>query len=83
MKETTATNRGTEAVTLALAEFASKLSLHDLPDQTIERVRAYVLDTIGCVIFGSTQPWSQTVNEWVVRQGGPAHATLWTTDFRE
>ncbi len=68
--------------TLALAEFASKLRLQDLPDQTRERVGAYVLDTLGCAVFGSTQPWSRTVNRWVRRQGGIAESTLWTTDFR-
>jgi len=71
-----------ETPTLALAEFASKLRLQDIPDQTVERIRACILDTIGCVVFGSTQPWSKTVNEWVRRQGGPAQSSLWTTGFR-
>lgn len=76
------TTEAKEAPTLALAEFASRLHLGDLPEHTVDRVRACTLDTIGCVIFGSTLPWSQTVNEWVRRQGGIAQASLWTTDFR-
>ena len=72
----------TSAPTLGLAEFASRLRLADVPAPTLERVRACLLDTIGCVGLGSRQEWSRIVNEWVRRQGGVEQAGLWTTDFR-
>jgi 2-methylcitrate dehydratase PrpD len=72
----------TSAPTLGLAEFASRLRLGDVPAATVERVRACLLDTIGCVALGSRQECSRIVNEWVRRQGGVEQASLWTTDFR-
>ena len=71
----------TSSPTLGLAEFASRLRLADVPAATVERVRACLLDTIGCAVFGSTRPSGRLVMDWVQRQGGAEQASLWTTDF--
>lgn len=71
-----------ERITSDLARFASRLRLDDVPAPTVDRIRACLLDTVGCVAFGSTRPWSEMVNAWVRRQGGVEQAGLWTTDFR-
>lgn len=44
-----------------LARFAATTTFSDLPDAVVERQRWHVLDTIGCILYGSTTPWVRKV----------------------
>ncbi|MFB6312071.1 MAG: MmgE/PrpD family protein [Salinirussus sp.] len=41
----------------ALAEYLSKVTFADLPDEVIERARWHLLDTLGCIAYGLETPW--------------------------
>lgn len=70
-----------EAVTRTLAGFAARLTFADLPPQLVRKLKASILDALGCGLHGASLPWGQIVNRWVVRQGGIREATLWRQSF--
>jgi 2-methylcitrate dehydratase PrpD len=63
--------------TRTLAAFASTLSYEAIPTGVREATKQYLLDTIGCGIYGSQTPWAKTLNQLIVEQGGRPEATLW------
>src|SRR2546427_4570000 len=70
------------APTRTLATFASILSYEDIPIAVREVTKQYLLDTIGCGIYGSQTPWAKTLNNLILEQGGRPEATLWLQGFR-
>src|SRR5215475_13774194 len=68
--------------TLTLADFASTLSYEAIPTAVREATKQYLLDTIGCGIYGSHTPWAKIVNQLIMEQGGRPEATLWLQGFR-
>ena len=71
-----------EPVTLSLAKFASNLKYGDLDTRIVQNFKNYLLDGIGCGIYGSSLTWSQIVNGFVKEQGGTKESTLWLQGFR-
>ena len=63
--------------TRTLAAFASTLSYADIPPAVREATKQYLLDTIGCGIYGSQTPWVKSLNQLILEQGGRPEATLW------
>ena len=47
---------GAEGATVAQAKFASTLTFDRLPSEVVARMKTCVLDTLGCCLFGATQP---------------------------
>jgi 2-methylcitrate dehydratase PrpD len=45
------------SVTGELADYLANLSYTDVPDDALERERWHILDTLGCILYGSTTPW--------------------------
>lgn len=68
--------------TRQLANFASTLRYEQLPPVVIEATKQYLLDTIGCGIYGAQTPWAKVVNGLVLDQGGKPESTLWLEGFR-
>src|SRR5262245_48330518 len=68
--------------TRTLAAFASTLSYEAIPTAVCEATKQYLLDTIGCGIYGSQTPWAKIVNQLILEQGGRPEATLWLQGFR-
>jgi len=68
--------------TRTLADFASTLSYEAIPTAVREATKQYLLDTIGCGIYGSRTPWAKIVNQLIMEQGGRPEATLWLQGFR-
>src|SRR5207247_10496083 len=68
--------------TRTLAAFASTLSYEAIPTVVREATKQYLLDTIGCGIYGSQTPWAKILNQLIVEQGGRPEATLWLQGFR-
>jgi 2-methylcitrate dehydratase PrpD len=61
---------------LALAEWSAALTWDGLPADVQERVRLWLLDSLGLMLAGSTFPPGRAVLEVVRRQGGAPEATL-------
>ena len=68
--------------TRTLAAFASTLYYEDIPTAVREATKQYLLDTIGCGIYGSQTPWAKCLNHLILEQGGRPEATLWLQGFR-
>lgn len=68
--------------TQTLATFVSTLSYAQLPPVVCTAMKQYLLDTIGCGIYGAQTPWAKTVNSFILEQGGRPESTLWLEGFR-
>jgi len=66
-----------ERVTQALANFAVNLKFEDLDPYLINNFKKYLLDGIGCGLYGSGLPWCQIVNDFIKEQRGKRESTLW------
>lgn len=44
-----------------LSEYVCNLEYNDIPDEVIEVEKRHILDTLGCIIYGSTTPWVRKV----------------------
>lgn len=59
--------------TKTLAEFVTGTQLSDVPEDVVERVKTYVLDTLAAGLVGCQLPWSQIVRDYEIDNsaGGP------------
>ena len=62
------------SVTPALGRWASELTLSAVPGDVLDRLKLYVLDSIGCGLYGATQTWGQIAADVAVgfSGGGPS-----------
>ena len=65
--------------TKVLARFASDLRYETIPADVVEHAKLTILDLLGCALFGSTLPWSQTLTDITLEEGGAGPATIWGT----
>jgi 2-methylcitrate dehydratase PrpD len=70
--------RPVHAPTRELAAWVSRLRYDDLPARTREAVRIFLLDTLGCGVYGYATPWAKILLQWA-RASAPAkgEATVW------
>lgn len=68
-------------VTRALADFASELTLADVPAASVDRVRDAVVDSVGCALFGRDLPWVEATRAFAAELGGAngGAAAVWGT----
>lgn len=52
-----ATSTGVPDVNSELAEFIVELSYDTIPSEIVRTEKFHILDTLGCMIYGSTTPW--------------------------
>jgi 2-methylcitrate dehydratase PrpD len=71
-----------ENATRNLAAFSSRIEYEDLPRQVVERVKMSVLDSLGCVLFGGSLPWTGRVLDMVRAEGGAAVASVYGSDMK-
>jgi 2-methylcitrate dehydratase PrpD len=69
-------------VTQTLADFIAHLRFGDISPSLILSFKRYLLDGIGCGLFGSSLPWSQMVNQFIKEQRGKRESTLWLEGFK-
>lgn len=62
--------------TRELAAFVAGLRFSDVPAAVVEKAKICVLDALGCMLFGSTLPWTRRVAEMALEQGGAEQASL-------
>lgn len=65
-----------------LAAFSSQIEYQDLPPAVVERVKMSVLDSLGCVLFGGSLPWTERVQEMARAEGGAAVASVYGADMK-
>lgn len=70
------------STTRTLAEFAVKLRYEDLPDDIVANAKRCILDSLGCGLYGSTKPWSQSVARVVTSLGQAKRASVWGMNLR-
>ena len=68
--------------TKALAEFATALRYEDIPASVIAITKACLLDTVAVALFGSSLPWSKSVEDFARHVGGSGASTILSPSFR-
>src|SRR5262249_30926748 len=68
--------------TTRLAEFVVKSSLRDCPDAVFAQTRRAVLDSIGVMLAGATEPVAQRVRAVARAEGGVGLCTVLATSMR-
>jgi aconitate decarboxylase len=63
--------------TRMLAEFATGLRWEDLPEDLIANAKRCIRDSLGCGLFGSPTPWTQSVSRVVSFLGQSPKASAW------
>ena len=58
--------------TKVMAEWVAELDLKAMPQRVVDSVKLFLLDNIGCIIGGTTVPWSSTYYN-VIRQTRSGH----------
>jgi aconitate decarboxylase len=70
------------STTRMLAEFAVGLRYEDLPEDIIANAKRCILDSLGCGLYGSTKPWSQSVARVVKSLGQAQKVSVWGMKLR-
>jgi 2-methylcitrate dehydratase PrpD len=65
-----------------LAEFLVQEKFDDLPRETVEKVKEYVLDVIGCTVGASKQPQIKALLEVLRTEGGKPHSSVFAHGFK-
>ncbi len=65
-----------------VAEFLVNEKYEDLPQETIDKVKEFALDVIGCIIGASQQPQINALNEVLGAEGGNPHASVFAHGFK-
>ena len=59
-----------------LIEFTHALTLESLPPDIVARAKWCLLDSLGCALFGSLQPWAKIMAEEMLAEGSCGHSTV-------
>lgn len=68
--------------TAELATFAAGLQYEQVPEAVVARARHCILDALGCVLYGTTTPWTRMLIDVVEQEGGNPRATVPGTRLR-
>jgi len=62
--------------TAVLAAYVAGLRYEALPPAVVEKTKACLLDTLGCMVFGATLQWTRIVADFSREEGGKPQASL-------
>jgi len=65
-----------------LAEFVAGLKFEDLPKETIEQVKHYIIDVIGCTVGASKEQQARVLVEVLKAEGGNPHSSVIANGFK-
>ena len=65
-----------------LADFIVTTRYEDLPKETTERVKAYIIDVIGCMVGGSREEQARILLEVMKEMGGTPDSTVLAHGFK-
>jgi 2-methylcitrate dehydratase PrpD len=68
--------------TKALAEFAALLRYEDIPAPVIAMTKACVIDAVAVALFGSSLPWSNSVEQFARHVGSNGSSTILAPQLR-
>lgn len=64
------------SATRQLAGWAANLKYGRLSREVIEKTKICILDTLGCILNGSTQPWGKIIAKYAKAVGGKSESVL-------
>jgi 2-methylcitrate dehydratase PrpD len=59
-----------------LIDFVHGLKAESLPPDIVQRAKGCLLDSLGCALFGSLQPWSRIMADEMLAEGSKATSTI-------
>ena len=59
-----------------LIEFVHGLKLEALPPDIVKRAKGVLLDSLGCTLFGSLQPWARIMAQEMLAEGSRGYSTI-------
>ena len=59
-----------------MIEFLGSVSLEALPARVVTQAKWCLLDSLGCAMFGSRQPWARIVAEEMLAEGSRGYSTI-------
>ena len=65
-----------------LAEFTVRQKYEGLPKETIEKVKHYVIDVIGCIVGASQEQQARVLIEVMKKEGGNPHSSVFAHGFK-
>ncbi|HEX4326787.1 MAG TPA: MmgE/PrpD family protein [Burkholderiales bacterium] len=65
-----------------LITFLHGMSAKTVPDKVMSMARHCLLDTLGCALFGSTQPWSKILREEMAAEEARGVGSVFGTDLK-
>ncbi len=69
-------NLPTRSHSRELIEFAHGLKLESLPPDVVSRAKGCLLDSLGCALFGSLQPWAKIMADEMLAEGSRGRSTV-------
>jgi 2-methylcitrate dehydratase PrpD len=69
-------NLPTRSHSRELIEFIHALKLESLPPDIVNRAKGVLLDSLGCTLFGSLQPWSKIMAEEILAESPRGRSTI-------
>jgi len=66
----------TRSYSRELIEFAHRLKLESLPPDIVNRAKGCLLDSLGCALFGSLQPWARIMADEMLADGSRGRSTI-------
>jgi 2-methylcitrate dehydratase PrpD len=82
VSETRPVASGGQQPTRQLAQFGSSLCFDDLPGEVVAKAKDCLLDTMGCCIFGASQPSVQKLAEMAAAEACAPRAAVFGTPMR-
>jgi len=71
-----------ESYTRQLAKFACNARFEDIPSDVIQHLKLWILDDLGCGIYGSTMEWGIILSDYIHSFDKNEECTIWGTQFR-
>lgn len=65
-----------------VAEFLVREKYEDLPRETVEKAKQYVLDVIGCAVGASKEPQIKMLTELITAEGGNPRSSVFNHGFK-
>ena len=65
-----------------VAEFVVKTRFKDLPKETVDQVKHYIVDCVGCMVGAGKEPQAQALLKVMKEEGGSPHSSVFGQGFK-
>lgn len=59
-----------------LSNYLTELTFNDLPEEAVELEKRHLLDTLGCILYGTTTPWVRKVIDALEAHEETGHSSV-------